>query len=133
MKFMVRSNMYKASNVEFNCGNWTATSYGWWEFVKPIKDKLVFNSFNYSSTTMRHQSKVSMLLDQLGIRIDLDIECPDGLQHLSSAVDFYLYKIKTLETAIAKPRTHKAKNKERAKQIELYHQKIAAIEELIND
>jgi hypothetical protein len=48
-----------------------AYSYKHWCFVKRINGKLVFNDYNYSHTTRRHQNEVKVLLSRLGIKIDV--------------------------------------------------------------
>jgi hypothetical protein len=119
--------MYKASNVTFNPETLQAYSYDWWRFVDCINGKIVFNDYYYSSTTGKHQSKVRSLLQDLGIKIDLYVECPRGFQNDGrdeSIINYYLEKIKELEDAINKPRSHKKTNERRKEEIEYYHDKI---------
>lgn len=133
MKYYSRSQTYKASNVIFNTVTQVATSYGWWNFVQPIGAYLVFNDYVYSKTTARHQHKVRYLLRSLGIEPDFTLEVPSGLQDQNwrqSAIRHYENKIKALEEQIAKPRSHKAKNLERTKQIEVCQAKIELLYEI---
>ena len=132
MKYFKRLNLYKANNVQFKPETNTATSYDWWEFVKEIKGKIVFNNYNYSNSTCKHQSKVrwDVLMD-LNIDIDVEIEAPQGLQNLSSAIDHYNMLISDLKEAISKPRTHKSKNQERKEQIKSYQAKIKEVKKLM--
>ena len=109
----------------------TAYSYDWWIFLKPFNDTLLFNSYNYSNTTCKHQSKVKFILNKLGINY-ITVECPKGLQSLQSGIDYYNQCIASLEKLINKPRTHVAKNKERKEQIKLYKKKIELLETIIN-
>jgi hypothetical protein len=127
MKYYKRLKLYKASNVTFNPETMVAYSYGWWEFVKVIDGKVVFNNYYYSTSTCKHQSKVMGLLSELGIKIDMTIECPGGLQNLQSAVEHYTYEIKELERKIAAPRTHKKKNEERKRHIDQLHEILTEI------
>jgi hypothetical protein len=115
--YFKKLGVFKASNVEFNPSTLEATSYDWWYFVKRIGNRVVFNSYTYSNTTSRHQSRVRSLLDQLGIKIDFEIHAPKGLQSVKSAVDHYSYLINELKEEIANPRSRKAKNIERQKRI----------------
>lgn len=87
MKHYKKTNLYKASNVTFDPTKIEATSYNWWLFVKRIKGKTVFNSYRYSVSTSKHQSKVSSLLSQLGIEIDRYVQVRDGLQYISSLTE----------------------------------------------
>ena len=48
---MKRTPVYKASNVKFNYETIEAFSYNWWQFVKVIGGKVIFNNYNYSNTT----------------------------------------------------------------------------------
>lgn len=87
MKHYKKTNLYKASNVTFDPTKIEATSYSWWLFVKRIKGKTVFNSYRYSISTSKHQSKVRSLMRQLGIKIDRDVEIKDGLQYISTLTE----------------------------------------------
>jgi len=123
MKHFKRLNMYKASNVTFNPETLEAHSYSHWCFFKVINGKNVFNNYNYSNSTCKHQSKVRSLLRELNISIDLEIECPKGLQAdyngELSVSKHYSDKITVLKEAIAKPRSQAKKNIERQKEIDL--------------
>lgn len=89
MKLMQRSQTYKASNVEFNPKTLVATSYGWWKFVAVVEGKVIFNAFNYSNTTVKHQYKVRSLLAELGITIDQEVRLPKGIVE-STLEELYL-------------------------------------------
>ena len=82
MKYMKRASIYQASNYNctFDPTKIEARSYKWWSFVRKIEGKTVFNSYRYSVTTAKHQSKVRSLLEELGIKIDLELPVPRGLQ-----------------------------------------------------
>lgn len=86
MKFMKRAGIYQGSsyNVTFNPETMEAHSYKWWKFVAVIEGKVVFNNFRYSPTTGNHQRKVRRLLEELGIKIDLMLPVPGGLQTVHS-------------------------------------------------
>lgn len=91
MRYGVRSNAFKASNCVLDMNELRATSYAWWNMLQVIKGKLVFNNYSYSSATSGHQSKVRSVLRNLGIKIDIEIEAPRGLQNLDKALDQTLY------------------------------------------
>ena len=127
MKHMKRANIYKASNVEFNPETIQATSYSWWRFVDVVNGLVVFNNYNYSNSTCKHQSKVRFLLSDLGIKIDYEIACPAGLQspdRQKSITDHYNRLRHELCELTKKPRSHKRKNEERMAQMRDYLQKI---------
>ena len=131
IKYYERLNIYKTSNVEFDPETEIATSYGWWIFVKRINKQLVFNNYQYSSSTSKHQCKVSLLIDQLGIKIDLFIECPQGLNNLDSSVAYYKSKIQELTDLINKKGTKKAKNTERKAEIKHLKAMIKTVTKLM--
>ena len=131
MRFYKTLNKFKASNVELDINDLTATSYGWWLFVKRINGLVVFNSYNYSSSTGQHQRKIKGVLRQLGIDVDIDIRAPKGLQNLHSALTYYEGEISTLTDLINKKGTKKAKNAERQAEVEHIRGKIAAVNALI--
>jgi ribosomal protein S30 len=62
MKYFKRLKLYKASNVTYSPETKEAYSYGWWQFTKKIGNVVLFNNYTYSSSTSRHQSKVSRIL-----------------------------------------------------------------------
>lgn len=79
MKYFKRLGLYKAANVTFNPKSLDAHSYGWWRFVALVDGLVVFNNFSYSNTTAKHQRKVSGLLNELGIKVDLTLSLPSGI------------------------------------------------------
>lgn len=88
MRYLKTLNIYKASNVEYDCNTGIALSYGWWQFVKIINGKIIFNTYAYSNTTIKHQYKIRALLKELGLSIDLELPVPDGLQNLESGITY---------------------------------------------
>lgn len=87
MKLMKRTKIYKASNVTFNPETKQAYSYGWWRFVDVIEGKVVFNSYRYSNTTAWHQYKVRCLMEELGIKIDLEVSTSSSLSSANGCLE----------------------------------------------
>lgn len=79
MKLMKRTNTYKANNVSFNPETISAYSYGWWKFVGVVEGVVIFNNHRYSTTTSGHQAKVRRLMNELGIKIDVELPLMEGL------------------------------------------------------
>ena len=129
--FRKRSGVFKAANFYFDPTEVFATSYNWWVFIKKIKGKVIFNDYNYSNSTAKHQSKARSLLYKLGIKPALVISAPKGLQDLEAAITWYEALNRELLFDMERPRSHKAKNKERAKQIKENLKTIKAIKELM--
>lgn len=126
MKFIKTKNTYKASNVELDLNTMTAVSYNWWTFLKVIDGQLVFNSYAYSPSTQRQQSKVLKVLAEKGIKIDFIIESRKSLTNSSlfeDAKELIRNDIEDLNDAINKKGSQKAKNEERIKTIEFLKQK----------
>jgi len=126
MKFIKTENTYKASNVELNLNTMTAVSYNWWTFLKVIDGQLVFNSYAYSPSTQRQQSKVLKVLAEKGIKIDFIIESKKSLTDSSlfdDAKELIDFDIKDLQDSINKKGSQKAKNEERTRTIEFLKQK----------
>lgn len=86
----LKSGIYKASNVTFDPKTMVATSYIWWHFVKVIEGKVIFNDYRYSPTTGRHQTKVRRLMQELGIKIDITLPIPKGLQAAATLEELIL-------------------------------------------
>jgi hypothetical protein len=120
MKFIKKRNQYEASNVTFNADKIEAYSYGWWKFVAVIGGKVVFNTYNYSSSTIKHQIKVKRLMRELGINIDIEIKCPKGFQSdiaLQSVVEHYKYRVKQIKDKLENTKRRKALDGERMEAI----------------
>lgn len=82
MKWVQKRNRYEGSNVHLSITPLEAFSWNWWQFVKVINGKTVFNDHWYSQSTNNHQKKVRWMLEhQLGMNIDYVIRCPVGLQN----------------------------------------------------
>jgi hypothetical protein len=81
MKKLKTRNEYVGCNgkVRYYADEIRATSYDWWVFVDVIDGKVVFNNYNYSNTTSRHQAEVHHLMNKLGIKIDLYVNMEQSL------------------------------------------------------
>lgn len=64
MKFMPRKNIWSGSSRKntFNPDTFQGHSYGWWMYVSKVKGVVVFNDYNYSVTTRKHQSEMKHFL-----------------------------------------------------------------------
>lgn len=131
MKFLKTKNQYKASNVLLDLNNEIATSYDWWIFLKRINGKLVFNNYRYSPSTEGHQRKILKQLDQLGIKVDMFIESPKGLQDLNSAISYYEYEISELVNDIATTNRRKITRQNQIELIQNYQAKIKNIKKIL--
>lgn len=133
MKYIKTRARWEASNVSFDPETCRAYSYGHWLFADKVNGKVIFNSYSYSVTTNRHQSKIRNLMGKLGIDIDIFLEAPRGLHQWHNAIGHYSDKIETLQTEIINPRSHKIKNEERRQSISFFQEQIRVIESLIGE
>ena len=131
MKYYSRLKLYKASNVTFDPIQCRVYSYDWWRFVDRIRGKVIFNSYTYSNSTVKHQFKLRRLLESLNINVDIMLKAPRGLQDLDSAVRYYESEIEALESAINAPGSRSKTNVKRRDQIEFYKSQIMIIKDLI--
>lgn len=131
MKYFKRLRQYKASNVKFDCTTQVSTSYDWWLVTRRVKGQMLFNWYSYSSSTRKHQHKLCSLLRELGIKIDLEIQSPRGLQDLEGAITYHQGIINEMQTAILNPRSRKETNKGRLEQILTNKKIIDKLKELI--
>ena len=123
MKFFKRAAIYKASNVTYKPETREAFSYAWWQFVKVINGKTVFNKYHYSQSTCGHQSKVHRVMSALGQDIDINVETPRGLQSNDLKTDLIQTSesfIRTLQNEQAKGKPASRAYQERARQIQFY-------------
>lgn len=96
MRFLKRSKTYVGSNLSFDPNKISAYSYGWWEFVRKIKGQIVFNDYNYSNATRRHQWTVSRLMRELGLDVDRTVKIQGGLQCISTLKELNAKENETL-------------------------------------
>ncbi len=85
-----KAEIYTGSNVIYNPRTTEAWSYGWWQFVKLLDGKVIFNNYYYSNTTSKHQSKVRSLLATLGVTVHESLPVPKGLQTVDTLEELYV-------------------------------------------
>jgi len=118
-RYVKSTNTIKSSNFQMNLDTFEATSYDWWLFVCKVNGKIIFNHTNYSSSTIKHQSKALKALDY---KCDLRLRFTrESLSNLPVALENEVANAKLAITelieTIKKPRSHKATNQERKKSI----------------
>lgn len=150
MKYYTRLKEYKASNVSLTVEpKLEAYSYAWWLFVVRYKGLVIFNNTNYSSSTCKHQSKVRDVLDNLNIKIDIELNNtfksfgefkehrPSDGDYVKAAIEDEIEKIelinKNLADLIKKPRTQKRTNEKRAQQIKKNKNQIKKLKKVLED
>ena len=142
MKLIKRTGIYKASNLEFNPITVQATSYGWWIFSTKFNGKVIFNSHRYSPSTGKQQGKVTSLMAQLGISIDLKLRFTRlSLESLKGALQDELTCIMDcidiLKADMIKPRARKSTNVKRQEEIDNlnkhYDKVLELFKEVMND
>jgi hypothetical protein len=97
----------------YKVGTINAWSYRWWQYLKVIKGKIVFNDYSYSNQTVKHQINCKNLLKTLGINVDLYIQSVRGLQNMSEVILDLVYQVNEITNAILKPKTRKSTNETR--------------------
>lgn len=108
MRHIKGTNTLVWSNCTLNLTTLTAHSYGWWKFVDNIGGLIVFNTYTYSITTSAHQRKVRQVLRELHPSIVLhEVECPDGLQNLSSGMAYMQAALNAINDELATMETRK--------------------------
>ena len=148
MKYYTRLKKYKASNVSLTVEpKLEAYSYAWWLFVVRYKGLVIFNNTTYSNSTGGHQYKVRRVLDDLNIKIDIELNNTfksfgEFKEHRPSDGDFVKAAIedeiknierinKNLADLIKKPRTRKSTNEKRAQQIEENKNQIKKLKKVL--
>jgi hypothetical protein len=137
MKYFKKLKKYKGSNVELTIEpNLKAYSYGWWLFLVRYKGLVIFNNYNYSPTTIRHQYKTQNVLDDLKIKIDITLNHTDlSLDNVEEAIRSEIENIELVNEGfvdlIKNPRTQKAKNEERKKEIERNKTQIENLKQVL--
>lgn len=127
MPFQARNKVFKGSNGKntFNPETFEAHSYGHWCYVKKIKGKVVFNGYNYSSTTTGHQWQMRTLLEELGIKIDLTVKMHSSLSNFKNGALESLYReMLELEVALKRVNSKPDSNKVRRASIAILKRDI---------
>ena len=138
MKYYKRLKEYKASNVCLRVEpNLEAYSYAWWLFLTKYKGLIIFNNTNYSPSTLKHQSKVRGVLDDLNIKIDIELNhtkvsfSPNVTIAIRDEIDQINLENKDLALTISKPRTRKSTNLKRKQQISQNKKQIKKLEKVL--
>ncbi len=129
-KVKPRNNRLEISSCYIDLRDWTGYSYNWYEICKVINGQMVLNSYNYSPTTIKHYHKVRTLLNQLGIEVT-EVRCPRGLQDIQSGINLIKSEITKLQELINKPRTHKATNERRERNINTLRAQLDRLNALV--
>lgn len=132
MKYFKTLRKYKASNLEYDTDSGLAYSYGWYLLGQRKQGYYLLNTYNYSPTTVGHYKKLRKVLDALLLPV-VELEAPNGLQDLDTAILYYINKITELEQQIARPLSKAGKNNKRLEQIGNYLTKIHQVKQIKQD
>lgn len=82
--YLVTKNLFRDGSCNyFDLEEFKAVSYNWWTYLCKINGKVVFNDYNYSSTTNKHQASMRCLLEVLNIKVDIWVDISQSLNELS--------------------------------------------------
>lgn len=116
----LKSGLFKSSNLTFDPSKISAHSYAWWEFVRVLKGKVVFNEYKYSVTTAKHQRTIRNLMSELGIEIDLKVNVRESLSRFNNLNELKKTSLQTTSYQLAEKarliEERRVRNNERAKQ-----------------
>jgi hypothetical protein len=129
---LLKSGLYKASNLTFNPNTLEARSYEHWLFTKHVDGiGLVVNTYGFSTTTRKHQAKIRKLMVDLNVpRPALELVSKRSLDDLKGCIvdtiTHYKKRIALLEQAMEKGR--ELKNKERRYKIDVLNVNISVLQ-----
>jgi hypothetical protein len=137
MKYFKKLEVYKNSSGK----NWLSLkemsgySYDWWQYLKVMKGKVVFNNYTYSNSTAKHLNDAMRVLRDNNIKIDVEIAAPRGLQQdgLESAIEYQLDKLNTAKERLANKLTRQKTRPMLEQQIEDAKTQIRLINELTDN
>lgn len=122
LQYRKRRNLYTNSTGTntFDPERCEAYSYSWWQYVRRIRGKVIFNDYDYSPSTNAHQCVMRDLLKKLRIRIDVTVRVQCGLQSekfREQALEPLYTELYKLQIAIARTGARPEKNKQRIQKI----------------
>ncbi len=96
-RFMKTNNYYDICEKK-------AVSYKWWTYFMEIEGQLIFNKYDYSKTTVGHQSDMRNLLLELGILNWVEISTERSLDKLDGVgvLNCLLEEKRVIEADLAK-------------------------------
>tara|TARA_Y100001937_G_scaffold127345_1_gene199355 strand:+ start:241 stop:684 length:444 start_codon:yes stop_codon:yes gene_type:complete len=140
MKYYKRLDVYKASNNEVSLTNMTAYSYGWWKYLTKVelttgKSLVIFNNSSYSASTNKHQSNARWLLHKNNIEVDVWLHTTTKAldfprRAINGEIENLIRKVSKLLEEIDNKGTTKAKNEERAGDIESIIKRIRKLKKI---
>ncbi len=133
MKYYKTLKCYKASNFYFSPETMHATSYSWYDLVKKINGMNVLNTYVYSSSTSKHINKVRRLASELGIKFDLELNAPRGLQSLDRSLEYYSSEIRGAKEYLLKPRIRQTTKDKLEQKIKVLNTKLAQVKMLMGE
>jgi hypothetical protein len=126
-----KKNIYTngTGSLTFNRETFEAFSYRWWKFVAKVEGKIVFNNYRYSVSTSKHQNKIRNLLNELKIKIDIELPLPKGinsssLQDLFETAEEHLCDAFLAAELKRQDRNERAKIKRFEKKLEHYLENV---------
>lgn len=133
-KYKSRAHKYETSQFEFDLNTCEAYSYGWWQFVKRVKNTIYVNDYSYSKQTDMHQAMAENILmcelpELHGLKIKR-VSIAEGLNRLDRAISNRNFEIIQLKGLIAKPRSQTKANANRLKQIKQLEKKILELKKM---
>ena len=84
-RYYSKKKEYRRPKNIFYADSVKAYSQGWWQYVSKIGPFVVLDIYNAEPLMERHRDETVALLAHLGIKIDYEIEAPDGLGQLLTA------------------------------------------------
>ena len=138
MKYNKETKHYEDKNVKFSAVTMKAYSYEHWQFLgKTDEGKVIFNNFNYSMITGKHQKDVLSILNILQKPIDLVIyhtkkSLREGYKSvLKDEIILSQEAIMILKERIKNPKTHKKRNLKRKDEVNHLLKHIEHVETIL--
>lgn len=128
-KWINSRKTFEKSNLTYCPETGRGYSYGWYRIVDRIGGKVVLNTYQYSKSTGRHITHIVRLLSELGVKIDVSVEAPNGLQNHGAIQRHYRSMIEDHEAAINAKGSRKATNQKRLAAIDGLKQALSRYNE----
>ena len=125
-------NSTRSNEIRIIGPNPYAISYGWWKYWTLEQGVSIFNHYHYSNSTSKHQRAALRMIAHVDVTLHhTAMSLGDPAAAVRDEIALLQRENIQLQARIDAPRTHRARNEERAKEIVVNNQTIAQLKDVL--